>query len=56
VFILPIFVITNFPPLFLLNKMPPMYAAWSVLLPVLLLMIVREAWKKGLRTYASASS
>jgi len=56
VFILPIFVITNFPPLFVLNKMPPMYAAWSVLLPVVLLMIVRVVWKKGLGTYSSASS
>ncbi len=56
VFILPIFVITNFPPLFLLNKMPPMYGLWAVLLPVVMLMIVRAAWKKGMGTYASASS
>lgn len=56
VFVLPIFVITNFPPLFVLNKMPPAYFAWSLLLPFLLLWIVRLAWQKGLRSYSSASS
>jgi ABC-2 type transport system permease protein len=56
VFVLPIFVITNFPPMFLLNKMPPLYAAWAAILPVVLLAIVRAAWMKGLRNYSSASS
>jgi ABC-2 type transport system permease protein len=56
VFILPIFVITNFPPMFVLNKMPPMYLAWSALLPVIMLMLVRAVWNKGLSTYSSASS
>ena len=56
VFVLPIFVITNFPPMFLLNKMPPVYTVWALLLPVVLLMVVRMAWKKGLGTYSSASS
>jgi ABC-2 type transport system permease protein len=56
VFVLPIFVITNFPPLFLLGKMPPVYLAWSLVLPVVLLMAVRLVWRKGLRSYSSASS
>ena len=56
VFILPIFVITNFPPLFLVGKMPPAYLAWALVLPFLLLAAVRFLWKKGLRSYASASS
>lgn len=56
VFVLPIFVITNFPPLFVLNKMPPIYLAWSALLPLILLIVVRLVWKKGLRSYSSASS
>jgi len=56
VFLLPIFVITNFPPMFLLNKMPPVYLAWSALLPILLLVVVRALWSKGLRSYNSASS
>jgi len=56
VFILPIFVITNFPPMFVLGKMPPIYLAWAVLIPVILLGLVRVVWKKGLSTYSSASS
>lgn len=56
VFILPIFVITNFPPMFVLHKMPPAYLAWSALLPVLLLVLVRQVWKRGLKNYSSASS
>ncbi len=56
VFILPIFVISNFPPMFVLDKMPLIYLAWSFLLPMLLLLAVRLLWKRGLRSYASASS
>jgi ABC-2 type transport system permease protein len=56
VFVLPIFVITNFPPMFVLHKMPSLYAGWSVLLPVALLYLVRVLWMRGLRSYASASS
>lgn len=56
VFVLPIFVITNFPPMFVLNRMPTVYAGWSLLLPLALLLVVRAAWKKGLRSYSSASS
>jgi ABC-2 type transport system permease protein len=56
VFILPIFVITNFPPMVVLHKMPTLYQVWAFVLPVGLLGIVRLAWKRGLRSYASASS
>ncbi len=56
VFLLPIFVITNFPPMFLLHKMPSSYLAWSLLLPFILLALVRGLWSKGLRSYNSASS
>jgi ABC-2 type transport system permease protein len=56
IFILPIFVITNFPPLFLLHKMPPGYMVWAIFLPILLLTFVRLLWKRGLKSYASASS
>ena len=56
VFILPIFVITNFPPMFLLNKMPTIYLAWTAILPVILLVVVRLLWKQGLKSYSSASS
>jgi len=56
VFVLPIFVITNFPPMFLLDKMPPAYLAWAIALPFLLLVIVRQVWRRGVKTYNSASS
>jgi ABC-2 type transport system permease protein len=56
VFILPIFVISNFPPMFVLHKMPSIYLAWSLLLPIILLYLVRSLWKRGLRSYSSASS
>jgi ABC-2 type transport system permease protein len=56
VFVLPIFVITNFPPLFLLGKMPPAYLGWSLAAPFLLLLLVRVVWLRGLRSYSSASS
>lgn len=56
VFILPIFVISNFPPMFLLNKMSLTYLAWSALLPLIMLLAVRLLWKQGLRNYNSASS
>jgi ABC-2 type transport system permease protein len=56
VFLLPIFVISNFPPMFVLGKMSPIYLAWAAALPVLMLFVVRVAWRKGLRIYNSASS
>jgi ABC-2 type transport system permease protein len=56
VFILPIFVISNFPPMFVLHKMPPVYLVWAFVLPIILLYLVRALWKRGLRSYSSASS
>jgi ABC-2 type transport system permease protein len=56
VFVLPIFVVTNFPPMFLLGKMPPVYMGWSVLLPLIMFALVRVAWNRGLKNYSSASS
>jgi ABC-2 type transport system permease protein len=56
VFIIPIFVISNFPPMIVLHKMPPLYLVWAFLLPILLLYGVRLLWKRGLRSYSSASS
>jgi ABC-2 type transport system permease protein len=38
VFVLPIFVISDFPPLFLLGRMSLAYLSWSALLPLILLM------------------
>jgi ABC-2 type transport system permease protein len=56
IFVLPIFAITNFPPMFLLHKMPPVYLIWSLFLPLILFMVVRTVWNQGLKSYSSASS
>jgi ABC-2 type transport system permease protein len=56
VFIIPIFVVTNFPPLFVLKIMPSGYFAWALVLPLVLLYVVRFVWKQGLKSYSSASS
>lgn len=56
VFLLPIFVISNFPPMFLLGKMPSIYLGWALLAPLLLFGLTRSLWNKGMRTYNSASS
>ena len=37
-------------------RCPSIYLAWSAILPLILLALVRVAWKRGLRNYASASS
>lgn len=50
VFILSIFVVTNFPPMFVLNKLPPLYMVWVFVLPLVLLWLVRTVWKRGQRT------
>ena len=42
--------------MFVLDKMPPIYLAWSAILPIALLVVVRQVWKVGLRNYSSASS
>jgi ABC-2 type transport system permease protein len=56
IFVLPIFMISNFPSMFLLNRMSPVYLAWAAMLPVILLVIVRSVWRLGLKNYNSASS
>jgi len=56
VFVLPIFVIANFPPMFVLHKMPPVYLAWAAIVPVILLAVVRMFWNWGLKNYSSARS
>lgn len=56
VFIIPIFVITNFPPLFVLGRMPNIYLLWAWIIPIVSLYIVRMAWQRGVRSYDSASS
>lgn len=56
VFILPIFVVTNFPVLFVLGKMDPLYAVWGILAPFVSLGVTRLFWSVAVKRYSSASS
>lgn len=56
VFFLPIFVITNFPALFVLGRMNTPYIIWGILAPFLFLGITRLFWRVAVRNYSSASS
>jgi len=56
VYILPIFVISNFPCFYVLNQMSFAYAAWAFIVPVWVLFIFRLFWKKSVKRYTSASS
>lgn len=56
VFVLPIFVIANFPARFVLGRMPMLYTGWAFAVPILLLIAIRMLWQHGLKSYSSASS
>lgn len=55
-FVVPIFVITNFPALFALGRMTPVMFAWDIVAPVLFGFIASRCWKSGLRHYASGGN
>ena len=55
-YILPIFVITNFPGLFLMGELSPFSCVWGAAAPVLFFVLVRIFWKISLKRYSSASS
>jgi ABC-2 type transport system permease protein len=52
---LPIFLITNIPALYLLNRMTPLLSLWGVLAPFILFWLSRLVFKRALRRYESAS-
>lgn len=54
VFVLPVFVITNFPTLFAAGKLPPALTAWGLAVPVLAFGVQRLVWRHALRRYTSA--
>lgn len=55
-FLLPVFVITNFPGLFLMGQLSAGMVIWGVTVPILFFAITRFVWKKAVRNYSSASS
>jgi ABC-2 type transport system permease protein len=56
IFVLPLFVITNFPSLFMLNKLSAVYIVWGLAAPVIFLLLSRLFWKIAIKNYSSASS
>lgn len=56
VFVLPIFVVTNFPVLFVLGKMSTLYAIWGIVAPFVCFGVTRLLWTVAVKRYSSASS
>ena len=54
IFIFPIFVVTNFPSMFILGKLNIWYVLWSPVAAILLTVPVRLLWKKSVKGYSSA--
>ncbi len=55
-YILPVFVITNFPGLFLMGELSPFGCFWGAAAPVIFFLLTRRLWKISLKRYSSASS
>lgn len=55
-FLIPIFVITNFPALFVLGRLPPLWALWGVVAPVAFGLIASACWNSSIRHYASGGN
>lgn len=54
-FVIPILAISNFPSLFLIQKLELIYALWAVIAPLILLVITRLVWNLAVRSYTSAN-
>lgn len=55
-FLLPIFIITNFPGLIAMDRLKPGYIAWGLIVPVLAFLLSRAVLKSAVKRYTSASS
>lgn len=56
VFIIPLFVITNFPALFALGRLPPAWFFWGILSPVVFGLLATGIWKRAIRHYAGGGN
>ena len=55
-FLLPVFVITNFPGLFLMGELSAPMAVWGVAAPIVFFLIARAVWNQAVKNYTSAST
>lgn len=56
IYVIPIFLITNFAPMVVMNMLKPIDFIWSIIAPVIFITIFRMLWKVAIRSYSSASS
>lgn len=54
-FLVPVFVIFNFPQLFMLRQLGALHAVWGIALPVVLFTASRAVWNKAVCGYESAN-
>ncbi|UXI00489.1 ABC transporter permease [Photobacterium sp. TY1-4] len=54
--VIPIFLVTNWSPLFVLDRLSGGELAWGIAAPVLLLALTRLCWRRAIRHYESATS
>ncbi|PKF49623.1 ABC transporter permease [Enterovibrio nigricans] len=52
----PLFLITNWSPLFVLDQLSSIEIAWGIAAPIILFSLTRVLWKKALHYYESATS
>lgn len=55
-FIVPVFVITNFGSMFILDMLSPRLILWGILAPIVFFFISRRLWNFAVKYYSSASS
>ncbi|MNY55212.1 hypothetical protein D3C86_1911700 [compost metagenome] len=56
VYVLPFMIITNFGPLWVMNKLSVYQLVWGLSSPIVALICFRLLWKQGIKKYNSASS
>jgi len=54
IFVIPVFIITNFPVMAVINDLPVHYMVWGVAASVLLFIAARKLWNTAIRQYSSA--
>lgn len=55
-FVIPLFLITNFPTLFAMKRLSPAMILWGLAAPVLFYLINKLVWNAAMKRYTSASS
>lgn len=56
IFIIPIFVITNFAPMFVMNILSKGLIFWAIAAPIIFFILVNKFWNYAIKNYSSASS